>query len=190
MKNTVTKPLLAYGFLTTWEDPTHGFFGGYLILSEWGRPLEFHCSTPVLPNRAQRILYGATLRSYVLGELIGQTLLAKSKLPVEAVITDQQEMLTVPLLRDETVVYIDRPDPDDPASEEEFTSPSCTVGEYRITGTNSCTWRAEELAAVLNRLSEQVDLCEPFERIRGAIREAQRLTDPPSEEQSDASAAA
>ncbi|MEQ8839035.1 MAG: hypothetical protein RID07_19675, partial [Lacipirellulaceae bacterium] len=63
------KPLPAIGFLTAVESPQHGLFGGYLVLSLQGRPLEFRCTTPVKPTRAQEILYGKTLRPYLLCEL-------------------------------------------------------------------------------------------------------------------------
>ena len=99
MAPEASQPPPAFGFLTAVEDARHGFFGGYLVLSERGRPLEFHCSTPVLASQAQQILYGATLRPYLLGELIGETLVAKSQLPVHAVLTDLEEMQSLAPLR-------------------------------------------------------------------------------------------
>ena len=63
------------GFLTVVEDQKSGLFGGYLVLNSAGRPLEFHCTAPVKPTRAQEILYGPTLKSYLYGEQIGKTLL-------------------------------------------------------------------------------------------------------------------
>ena len=67
----------ALGFLTVLEHDEHGLVGGYLLLNMAGRPLEFHCTVPVRPNRAQQILFGPTLRPYLYGEQIGQALLAK-----------------------------------------------------------------------------------------------------------------
>ena len=57
------KSLPAIGFLTVTRDLEQGLFGGYLLLNALGRPLEFHCTAPVRPNRAQEILYGPTLDS-------------------------------------------------------------------------------------------------------------------------------
>ena len=173
MGTEASKPLPAFGFLTVLEDPQHGFFGGYLAISQLGRPLEFHCSTPVLPNQAQRILYGATLRSYVLGELIGQTLLAKSQLPVQAVVTDQEEMLSLALLREETIALLSH---DDQATgtQSELPVPTITVGGYRLQGTSTCVWQVQELQQSFAELAAHVELREPFERICEAIREAHR----------------
>src|SRR5215469_1926324 len=86
---------LTLGFLTVVEHEQHGFFGGYLLLNCNGRPLEFHCTAPVKPNRAQEILYGPTLRPYLCGEQIGQTLISKSTAKPVAVCTDEPAVLAV-----------------------------------------------------------------------------------------------
>ncbi|MHB8902385.1 MAG: hypothetical protein ACYC6Y_26800, partial [Thermoguttaceae bacterium] len=83
------------GFVTVVEDRKHGLFGGYLILNRAGRPLEFHCTAPIRPNRAQEILYGPTLRPYLYGEQIGRTLLEQGKQSPELVLTDCEPMLAV-----------------------------------------------------------------------------------------------
>jgi hypothetical protein len=172
----VSKSLPAIGFLTALEDPQHGFFGGYLVLSELGRPLEFHCSTPVMPNQAQRILYGKTLGAYVLSDLIGQTLVAKSQLPVQAVLTDQREMLGLTLVRDEIIICVESNNPVD-ADLESTSAPQFTMGNYRLFGTTTCIWQPAEQQQILSNIASRVELAEPFERIREAIREAQRVTD-------------
>ncbi len=81
------------GFLTVVEHSQYGLFGGYLILNTAGRPLEFHCTAPIKPNRAQEILYGPTLESFLYGEQIGQTLISQgSALPL-LVCTDREPAL-------------------------------------------------------------------------------------------------
>ena len=67
----------ALGFLTVLDHPQHGLMGGYLVLNAAGRPLEFHCTAPVKPNRAQQILYGPTLEPFLYGEQIGQALIGE-----------------------------------------------------------------------------------------------------------------
>lgn len=83
------------GFLTVCDHRSQGLFGGYLILNSAGRPLEFHCTAPVRPSRAQEILYGAALHGYLCGEQIGQALLEKAKTPPLVVFTDVAAVLTV-----------------------------------------------------------------------------------------------
>lgn len=90
-----SKSLPTLGFLTVVEHAEMGWTGGYLVLNLLGRPLEFHCTAPVKPNRAQEILYGTTLRDFLCGEQIGQTLLEKSHFHPLFVCTDLESVMSV-----------------------------------------------------------------------------------------------
>jgi hypothetical protein len=184
----------SFGYLTTVETAEFGYFGGYLIISPLGRPLEFHCTAPIQPSRAQRILYGPTLEQYLLGEQICGALLGAAKLIPEVILTDcdaaigARSMFSVPLarLRGEA-----------PAQATACEGGSCgscklkcrlaksraadtqpgefVVGTYQLSlpyGFERDQPLAEE---ALTLLSQRVDLAEPFARIREAIGEAQRL---------------
>src|SRR6266436_3036219 len=85
----------ALGFLTVLEHAQHGLMGGYLVLNAAGRPLEFHCTAPIKPNRAQEILYGPTLEPFLYGEQIGRTLVEKSAVEVQLFCTDLAAVLAV-----------------------------------------------------------------------------------------------
>jgi len=154
----------AFGFLTVVESPVHGTFGGYLLVDVLGRPLEFHCTAPVRVSRAQAILYGPTLQPHLHGRQIGGALLAESKLAPVVVLTDHEAMLRAD----------GGPAPLALARRVEPTAggSAFTVGavEVRCGGGDLEPAVREQLA----RLGEAVDLCEPFERIRAAIDEAQR----------------
>lgn len=91
--NTKTKAHI--GFLTVLDHGPQGLFGGYLITNMVGRPIEFHCTAPIKPNRAQEILYGPTLEPYIYGEQIGQTLLGKATVKPMLVCTDRQAAMCV-----------------------------------------------------------------------------------------------
>jgi hypothetical protein len=185
--------LAAIGFLTALQDTAHGWFGGYLVLSQLGRPLEFHCTTPIEPTRAQQILYGPTLRPYLLGEVIGHTLVGQAELPVRAVLTDLPEMLSLPLLRQEVVACVEAiadssgglcqadgtepgERPNTPRWEADEAVPRLKIGHSLLHGTSTRGWEPERLRQALTPLTEHVDLLEPFQRIREAIREAQRIS--------------
>ena len=96
----------AIGFLTVIEHPQHGLFGGYLVLNLAGRPLEFHCTAPIKPNRAQQILYGPTLESFLYGEQIGSTLLGHAKTVPLAICTDREPVLSLRDLVDLPVALV------------------------------------------------------------------------------------
>jgi hypothetical protein len=186
------KSAATLGFLTVVEHAQHGLMGGYLLLNVAGRPVEFHCTAPVKPNRAQQILYGPTLEPYLYGEQIAGALVGKSTVEPLVVCTDVRPVLAVRELIAVPVALVLPPDPADHAAE---TSPVATnyrvnaphvlanlslfhVGQNRLAiATENETDRAllvERLAA----LGDRFDLAEPFGRIREAIEEAQRGSAP------------
>jgi len=89
------KPPATLGFLTVIQAGESGWLGGYLVLNALGRPLEFHCTAPVRPNRAQEILYGPTLQPYLYGEQIGRALLARTTNSTTIICTDVAPALEV-----------------------------------------------------------------------------------------------
>jgi hypothetical protein len=115
----------AIGFLTVLDDPQHGLFGGYLLLNLAGRPLEFHCTAPVKPNRAQQILYGPTLEAFLYGEQIGHTLLDHAKTEPLVVCTDREPVLAVrDLVSLPVALVLPAEDQASPAAAEEMTAVS------------------------------------------------------------------
>src|SRR5262245_29608849 len=84
---------LRLGFLTAIEVPENGFVGGLLVTNQCGRPLEFQCTVPVRPNATQTILYGPTLAPFILGELIGGTLVEKAGVKPQVILTDREQIL-------------------------------------------------------------------------------------------------
>ncbi|HUY89353.1 MAG TPA: hypothetical protein VMV10_11510 [Pirellulales bacterium] len=180
------------GFLTVVQHAQHGFFGGYLLLNADARPLEFHCTAPVKPNRAQEILYGPTLEPYLYGEQIGQTLIAKSQLAPLAVYTDLPAVLAVRPHVGMPVILVLGDSPLAPNAEappaaatganyrvddahgRAATLPAFQLGRNRVTAATGYDDDRRFASAELEPLVQHFDLAEPFARIRGAIDEAQR----------------
>ena len=84
------------GFLTGLGSSNEGLIGGFLVLNAVGRPMEFHCTAPIKPNRAQEILYGNTLDGFVCGEQIAPALVSRTKAELAAVLTNDPNFLTAP----------------------------------------------------------------------------------------------
>ncbi len=157
----------AFGFLTVVDSPAHGIFGGYLLVDAAGRPLEFHCTAPVKVSRAQAILYGPTLVGHLHGRQIGGALLAEGGVAPVVVLTDQEAMLQVRPHTSLPVAFVRRATAaDDPAG--------FTVGAAHVGPTGGDGGRQAAIQDRLAELGAAVDLCEPFERIRAAIDEAQK----------------
>ena len=94
------------GFLTVIDQSPSGLTGGYLVLNQSGRPLEFHCTMPLQPEKIQKILYGNTLQPFLYGERIAQTLILRSKLPVSSILTNHASILPVQPSVSIPIIYV------------------------------------------------------------------------------------
>jgi hypothetical protein len=190
-------PELTYGYLSTWDSADHGCLGGYLIVSMLGRPLEFHCTAPLRPSRAQQILFGPTLWPYVFGDQIGGALFKEANLRPRVILVDHPATLClrsqfgIPMVR--LVVAGSRefatanPGQGAGSTEKESVSKLPTTSDLAKTPAevDGCElelppgFEADRDKAVqlLTVLARHIDLAEPFDRIREAIREAQRLSE-------------
>ena len=192
MEKTSSKPKSLVGFLTVVEHAQHGLFGGYLILNFAGRPIEFHCTAPVKANRAQQILYGPTLDSFLYGEQIGATLISHAKSSPLAICTDREPVLALGELIDLPVAMVlPRDDSSgsgptsvpiggqtvlrlDPAHQQGPRLLTFELGRNRLALAHSNESARRELNERLSGVAESLDLWEPFTRIREAIEEAQQ----------------
>src|SRR3954470_2010911 len=93
MPNDNSSQQATFGYLSVINSAEHGYFGGFLIVGPLGRPLEFHCTAPVRPSRAQQILYGPTLEPFLLGEQIAGAMLDAAKLKPRLILTNCEATL-------------------------------------------------------------------------------------------------
>jgi hypothetical protein len=150
-----------------------GYLGGYLVTNTWGRPLEFRLSTAVQPNRVQQILYGGTLEPYICADLIGKTLVDKTGIPVQLVVTDSAMALDLRLRIDVPVVWL-APPGETPAG----FGPSVRTGSASVGAILTHPRHPQDVSSargLLDRLDRALDLSEPFVRIREAIAEARKM---------------
>lgn len=169
---------LRLGFLTAVEVPEKGFVGGLLVTNATGRPLEFQCTLPVKPNPTQEILYGPTLTSFVLGELIGGTLIEKSGIKPQLILTDREQILELRNHLDTPVVLVL---PKGKAAEQlEATdgevSPTkeLKLGRQKIRIHSAHSEDEPVLLEDAGQIPADADLCEPFDRVREALQETLR----------------
>lgn len=149
------------GFLTILNDAS-GYTGGYLVANAWGRPLEFRLSTPVRPNRVQQILYGATLDEYLHVDLIGRTLVEKTGIAPDLIVTDVLACLPLQSIIHRPVVALG-PNP----GHRQFEHPRSSLPLMVRDDSDR-----DAINAILNEIDSAVDLAEPFGRIRDAVMEA------------------
>ncbi|MBI1901107.1 MAG: hypothetical protein HYS13_08355 [Planctomycetia bacterium] len=191
----------ALGFLTVVQDADGAYSGGYLVLNAAGRPIEFHCTLPVKPNRAQQILFGPTLEPYLCGEQIGQTLIQKATTKVVAVCSDRQALLAARPLVAPPVAWLvpaegEKTEGNEAAIEDNAgltppvrqTEPAridpphavraplviFALGAHKLAIDAAHGDLPERVAELLSPWGEHFDLAEPFSRIREAMDEALR----------------
>ena len=133
-----------------------GYCAGFLVLSRSGRPVEFHCTMPVQPNRSQEILFGNSLVPHLLCEHIGPPLIKRAKTAVQAIIVQQADALGLAKNISSPVVVVQ--------SLNEYED-----GDVRFQVMSGEVSEATELDA---SCLPNLDWGEPFQRISTAIEEA------------------
>jgi hypothetical protein len=164
---------LRLGFLTAVEVPDRGFVGGLLVTTQCGRPLEFQCTAPVRPSATQRILYGPTLEPFLLGELIGGTLIDKAGVKPQLILTDREQILELRIHVELPVVFVCSSA--ETAESTDIDGRQCLRLGCRIVRFHPAH-QADHAAISRDaaRIPSAADLQEPFERVREALQETLR----------------
>lgn len=177
MSSAVAEKTGNLGFLCILKDGT-STIGGYLATNSWGRPLEFRLTSAVQPNRVQQILYANTLDRYICAELIGKTLIEKTPVPVDLVLTDTKIALDMRRHVALPMAWIARAE----KADEESSSANViddTVSTVPVRDIVHCHAEFSDDAPVIQELLNSVigglDLVEPFQRVREAATEARRV---------------
>jgi hypothetical protein len=170
-----------------------GYFGGYLLVNSVARPLEFHCTVPVQPTRAQTILFGPTLEEFLCGEQIARALLSRAKLQPQVVLVDSPAALCARHWIDLPILCVWKPQPHRDSSDHSqlqtdhgFQSPSYqrtptqyaerSTDRYTLTCLDSYRSDLESVDWMIQSHTIDLDLHEPFERIVEALAEAHPRT--------------
>jgi len=159
------------GFLAALETDDGAFVAGLLVTNRYGRPLEFQCTSPVRPTHAQKLLYGETLRPFLLGELMGRALLDRLGSPPDLLVTDNDDILD---LRHHIAIPMARVEPLADEAGSATTAPP--LGRVRMGRRILSIHSAHEtdIAALhhgATQVTAETDLQEPLERVRQALAE-------------------
>ena len=186
--------LSTIGFISFLEYQSQ-FFGGLLVLNQAGRPQEFHCTAPVKPTRSHQVLYGTTLKSFLLADNMGPALVANLKHSPVLICTDCVELLEMDCQQTRILLIKSEKTTDDSDTNQEQVEqkqihlhrphrqiPRPYLNMFELAGhrlqlaplTDDTSPEATEefLAQRLAPFLQQIDLCEPLERIHSAILES------------------
>ena len=159
-----------FGFINVIDLPTVGLCGGLLVVSHLGRPLEFHCTAPCPPNRAQQIMYGQTYRGFVFTDQIGAALIDSVKHVPSAYLTCSPEMLPISEIVDPPVVLAEISDAEKPFDGSGL--PQFKVEQVQFSCVNLAKDQTDTLQGHIEKFQAKLPIDEPFERIAQAIEEA------------------
>lgn len=168
---------VSLGFLSVRQHPEHGYFGGYLLTNPLARPLEFHCTMPVKPSRAQELLYGPTMDAFVCGEQIAKALVTKAKVKPALILVDSPAVLAVTAVSQVLAAQLHfEPREVHPR----FRLPAGSAGErlpiehaqWQLSLLASQASQRPQLEQLLEQLGSSFDLTEPFQRVTEALLEA------------------
>lgn len=157
------------GYLTFVEIPNLGIVGGYLIVDRRARPVEFHCTAPVQPNRTQEILFGSSLRCTLYCDQIGRALLNQSSTDPSLLVTDEVQATELRSMASTALALLASDLPPRNVGE------SLKIGGYAFTTAPGFEADQRQIRELLAGVAEGGwDLAEPLGRIRAAVHEAQR----------------
>lgn len=170
-----------FGFLSVRQHTEHGYFGGYLVVNHLARPLEFHCTLPVKPSRAQQVLYGPTIDDFVCGEQVAKALTNKAKLKPDLVVTDCPAALALSLVSSQLIALLASHDSLPSPEEHEFLRiPSRSAIKTQLISTDRVSLQTpggtpltqEKLHGFCEEISDGFDFGEPLQRVIDALVEA------------------
>jgi hypothetical protein len=157
------------------ELPSVGFCGGLLVVSHLGRPLEFHCTAPVVVNRAQQILYGQTYRGFLYTEQISAALVDKAKHVPTAYLVSDPDLLPISEIVDSPVVLSGSRESAvefDGVGLKSFSVDEITFWAVNLSASDNSNGALELIKNHVERFHRKLPVDEPFERIGYAIEEA------------------
>jgi len=163
-----TSEQFCLGFMAALEVDGRGYVGGLLVTSRSGRPLEFQCTTPVKPDRTQEILYGRTLRAWVLGELIGSTLFSRVTIKPDLVVVHDKQMLELRNHTQTPVAFLDD------AGADTGTNHCRSIGGRQLHFHRDHPDDSDFVESRAHLLPCKADLQEPMDRVREALTETVR----------------
>ncbi len=172
MSNNPGKLDQTLAFLSVRRYDNLGCCGGLLLVNTKGRPLEFHCTSPVLPSRTQTILFGRTLDEFVFCEQIAQALIAQLNQRPVAILTNTPELERLVGATEHNLIFLES------KSSERWSLAAAWDWEFdgraaRLwQGTTVATTEPTELEPILRSFHNRVPIDEPFERIALALDEA------------------
>jgi hypothetical protein len=136
--------------------------GGVLVTDTFSRPYEFRVTSPIKPNNLQKILYGKSLPNYLFGELLCLPLLKQVKENISLAVCQNEYLLVARPELKFPFVYLQK---------NETPSQNDQINSVLIKAHRNYSGEKPQAEVFLNTLAKDIDLFEPFERVKLALSE-------------------
>lgn len=152
------KPVVL-GFISVQPTKDGGVRGGYLLTTEYGRPIEFHYTSEVAIPRPQQILHGEGFEPYLYAEIVAKPMTDRQGTAPRAILVDHPALLELRRLIPAAVIQLRRN----------------AQGEGQFQPRVHVDFPQDEAAfgILQNLVPRNFDWLEPFERIDQALGEIQ-----------------
>lgn len=158
--------MLAY--LMCPQDAAGSYLGALMLTDHRTRPQHFSFVSPIRPTKIQRILYGPTLDEHLKVDVIGKKLLSDLPYVPELLVVETPELIGVRRVVHLPTAFLTKTGDGD-IEPGRLTSLRYDTGAY--------TDDEEVVGQILASLETTVDLVEPFNRMREALKEAIKTGD-------------
>ena len=138
--------------------------GGILTTDIETRPFEFRVTSPIKPTQVQQILYGASLKDYVYGELICVPLVKATKEKLSIVLIKENYLITMRPLVSVPIILVN------------LNGAQIGDGLKPVNLSSHRNFQNELSFAqtILTPVMQKHDMLEPFERLKLALNEVHR----------------
>jgi len=157
---------MSLGYLMVNRTGENEYVGGIMVTDPYAIPVEFKYSEPIKPTGLQKILYGNSIEKYLLVDVIAKKLLQNLEEKPKFILIEDARMLDIQFKV--PIIYISIPKKSEESKEkirEELTKETLESG-YDIIFSGTLT---SDDTKWLERISEEIDIMEPFHRLKEAL---------------------
>lgn len=146
------------------QDAANAFLGAVMVTDVRARPLHFSFVSPIRPTVIQKILFGSTLNLHVKIDIIANKLLSNIPQVPDLLFVDDTEILSAKDLLKKPTAFVKK------SNTSDSDSAKLSSLEYKTDSVED----QEIIGQVLAFLENQIDIVEPFSRMKQALIEAQK----------------
>lgn len=165
----------------SFRDYGNSFRAGILIVDEKTKPLEFRITSKLSVDELQKIIYGETLKDFVLIEKMVLELINSTDINIDFVLVNDKKLISIRKSVNFPVFYIEKFDEFKPRGKYSVNIQSLS-GKFKslsLTFNPEDEQKINQVNKILNEMYKNINIIEPFNRIIKAIDylESQGLDD-------------